>query len=367
MEQLRRLEHIIDTHMGDGTDATATFPEFAMAVYRIVDQKLYKCRTGRLDAYFRTQYQLSRAQVYRIIECGEIYEDLLEPLDANFVLVPSPGTQRVCKMIRHLATNRYQRQFLWSETLRCARHYRQRVTSTLVRSVWQRMVQEHSDLLASSTAAAAVAPQPAVTVPRTPTTSGPASASSSVVALPLLLTPRDHQDHEQLESYVWSPLSGMSSGSSSVQFPSAPAVASAAEAPVNTSSPTLSSISASPTSWPSSPRSDLLGDVTPPSDLRLNALRFDPSLDPPTLPTLEPPAFALMSGYANPYHPGPMAPLSPPPHPHRLAPYLPLPPAAYPASSSLPAPALAEQAGAPPLPPNTRRHQTDPRFHPYSF
>ena len=48
------------------------FKETAMAIFNIVDSKLYKSRSNSLESYFRHRWQISRAQVYRFYNSARI-------------------------------------------------------------------------------------------------------------------------------------------------------------------------------------------------------------------------------------------------------------------------------------------------------
>jgi hypothetical protein len=57
------------------------FRETVMALFTIVEDKLYKVRFHSLEQYFRTLWGISRAQVYRFYNCARILKVSLNCLD----------------------------------------------------------------------------------------------------------------------------------------------------------------------------------------------------------------------------------------------------------------------------------------------
>ncbi len=50
------------------------FKDTVTAVHRIVQEKLYKNYSPSLEAYFKEKWKMSRAQVYRYLDCVTIFE-----------------------------------------------------------------------------------------------------------------------------------------------------------------------------------------------------------------------------------------------------------------------------------------------------
>lgn len=98
-------------------DASGDFSESVLAVANIVQYKMYRCLNMSLEDYFRSKFGVSRAQVYRLLDCAQILSDLQVPMNHEFVLQPYPIRQRVAKTIKDLASTRYERQMLWHTVL----------------------------------------------------------------------------------------------------------------------------------------------------------------------------------------------------------------------------------------------------------
>lgn len=48
------------------------FRKTVMAAHEIVTQKLYKAKAASLEAYFKSVWKISRAQVYRFLDCATV-------------------------------------------------------------------------------------------------------------------------------------------------------------------------------------------------------------------------------------------------------------------------------------------------------
>jgi len=64
---LRILHHVSQDEL---SRKAAKFKRTVMAVHAIVTQKLYKSRSSSLETYFRDSWKISRAQVYRFLDCA---------------------------------------------------------------------------------------------------------------------------------------------------------------------------------------------------------------------------------------------------------------------------------------------------------
>ncbi|KAJ3369592.1 hypothetical protein GGF31_005109 [Allomyces arbusculus] len=99
----------------------AAFIESVLALHAIVTRKLYRAAGVSLEPYFRRHFRLSRAQVYRLLDCALLYLDFADRDAAHAMdpdrLAPYPLKQRVCKTIRALAPDAGWRQQLWARTL----------------------------------------------------------------------------------------------------------------------------------------------------------------------------------------------------------------------------------------------------------
>ncbi|KNE61800.1 hypothetical protein AMAG_18773 [Allomyces macrogynus ATCC 38327] len=131
--ELRALEARIDTEPRAAAANAAGGPHLTdvqrdafvatvTAVLAIVQGKRYRATHATLEDYFRA-YRLSRAQVYRLIDCALLYTDFLDGIDQDdpelpvSLLHPFPLKQRVCKTLRSLAPSPPLRRRLWATTL----------------------------------------------------------------------------------------------------------------------------------------------------------------------------------------------------------------------------------------------------------
>ncbi|KAJ1504691.1 hypothetical protein HMI54_012385 [Coelomomyces lativittatus] len=101
---------------------TDSFRDSVLAVNNIVIKKLYRVHLLSLEEYFHSRFGMSRAQVYRLLDCAQVLIDLQVPLDPSFVLSPFPVRQRVAKTIKELVSTRFLRQLLWSTVLKTCSH-----------------------------------------------------------------------------------------------------------------------------------------------------------------------------------------------------------------------------------------------------
>ncbi|KAL7749522.1 hypothetical protein RI367_005077 [Sorochytrium milnesiophthora] len=133
-------------------DSGAAFARAVLAIHVIIARKLYKSAFLSLEEYFTTRHSLSRAHVYRLLDCAEVIIDLQTPLDARFVLQPLPTKQRVCRTLKLLAPSAYLRQLLWSSTLAANRaavkqqanrnfHLPLDITSKHINTAWEKLLQ----------------------------------------------------------------------------------------------------------------------------------------------------------------------------------------------------------------------------------
>jgi hypothetical protein len=134
--------------------AREQFISSVLAVQEIVTRKLYRSRGLTLEDYFKTMFRLSRAQVYRVLDCAGLYTDFTYrfPTIPKQDLEPYPLKQRLCKTIRGLAPTPYLRQQVWAMTLKRFLHDSSpdqtkiavdEITSRHVRSVWDDLNQTH--------------------------------------------------------------------------------------------------------------------------------------------------------------------------------------------------------------------------------
>ncbi|KAI3653863.1 hypothetical protein MP228_001810 [Amoeboaphelidium protococcarum] len=119
----------------DGPDAKDRFKRTVMAVYEIVEQKLYKTRHNSLETYFRSVWRISRAQVYRFYNCARILKEL-----AAFDLQPS--RERLCRAIKKLAHSADDRRLLWKTVIEKTHEDESLISSTIIANVWKELVKQ---------------------------------------------------------------------------------------------------------------------------------------------------------------------------------------------------------------------------------
>ncbi|KAJ3195610.1 hypothetical protein HDU67_004313, partial [Dinochytrium kinnereticum] len=86
------------------------FRRTVFAVQAIVSAKLYKTKSASLEAYFKDVWKISRAQVYRFLDCAAVLRHL-----EGFQYVPC--RERLCRSLKRLAKNRSDTRKLWASVL----------------------------------------------------------------------------------------------------------------------------------------------------------------------------------------------------------------------------------------------------------
>ncbi|KAJ3045866.1 hypothetical protein HDV00_006130 [Rhizophlyctis rosea] len=104
-----------------------------VAVRSIVRNKLYKRRTSSLETYFRKRWRVSRAQVYRFMDCARV----LQELDGFPQL---PCRERFCRALKSLARNPDEIRQLWEAVLEQVNAESGDLTSSLIQRVHERLV-----------------------------------------------------------------------------------------------------------------------------------------------------------------------------------------------------------------------------------
>ncbi|KXS15514.1 hypothetical protein M427DRAFT_56619 [Gonapodya prolifera JEL478] len=86
------------------------FQTTVFAINEIVQKKLYKSKANSLEGYFRTQWKMSRAQVYRFMDSAYV----LNNLDGFDDL---PARERICRALKKLTKTRQELRLLWQRVL----------------------------------------------------------------------------------------------------------------------------------------------------------------------------------------------------------------------------------------------------------
>ncbi|KAJ3340867.1 hypothetical protein HDU93_006159 [Gonapodya sp. JEL0774] len=138
-EELLLLESQIDSQVfhylsrDDYSKKQERFRKTVMAADAIVKGKLYKAKAPSLEAYFREVWKISRAQVYRFIDCAQVLE-ALESFDSQ------PSHERLCRSLKRLAKTPEDLRTLWTAVLAKTGNNPDGVTSTFVNRVWDALV-----------------------------------------------------------------------------------------------------------------------------------------------------------------------------------------------------------------------------------
>ncbi|KAJ3283225.1 hypothetical protein HK104_010505 [Borealophlyctis nickersoniae] len=106
-----------------------------MAVHAIVQGRLYKAQGQSLESYFRNAYKISRAQVYRFMDCAIVLQQL-----EGFA--QQPCRERLCRSLKRLAKNRHDIRKLWTAVLASAEGEAENVTSTQIDASWQELMEK---------------------------------------------------------------------------------------------------------------------------------------------------------------------------------------------------------------------------------
>ncbi|TPX71868.1 hypothetical protein SpCBS45565_g00937 [Spizellomyces sp. 'palustris'] len=128
---LKVLHHL---NRDDHRKKQKRFKRTVMAVHAIVSHKLYKSKASSLEAYFRDAWKISRAQVYRFLDCAVVLKQL-----EGFT--EQPCRERLCRSLKRLAKNRTDIQKLWETVLTKVNNDHEAVTSTIINTVWRELLE----------------------------------------------------------------------------------------------------------------------------------------------------------------------------------------------------------------------------------
>ncbi|KAJ3030697.1 UNVERIFIED_CONTAM: hypothetical protein HDU68_008086 [Siphonaria sp. JEL0065] len=105
------------------------------AVQNIVGKKLYKEKSVSLEIYFKEYWKISRAQVYRFLDCASV----LAQLD-GFTRIPT--RERLCRTLKFLAKTKCDIRVLWAASLGQLRGNPDSITSTMLNQLWADLLSE---------------------------------------------------------------------------------------------------------------------------------------------------------------------------------------------------------------------------------
>ncbi|KAI9175403.1 hypothetical protein H9P43_006764 [Blastocladiella emersonii ATCC 22665] len=166
--KLERFEAAIDfactscKNKGYEGDKQDGFMRTLMAVHTIVKDKLYRARQCTMEQYFTQFHKISRAQVYRLLDCHTILMELHD-------FAVRPFKQRICRTLKKVAPNADTRRKLWQAVLDRYRGNVNNLTSGDITSTWREFANNDPqlrDLLAAATTAAAGKSRPSTSAAR---------------------------------------------------------------------------------------------------------------------------------------------------------------------------------------------------------
>ncbi|KAJ3013254.1 hypothetical protein HKX48_005857 [Thoreauomyces humboldtii] len=138
--KLKREEEQIDLkvlhHLNkdDSRKKQKRFKRTVLAVHRIVTHKLYRTKARSLEAYFRDAWKISRAQVYRFLDCAVILKQLDD-------FTEQPCRERLCRSLKRVAKNHADLNKLWESVLLKVNDDHEAVTSTIINAVWAELLE----------------------------------------------------------------------------------------------------------------------------------------------------------------------------------------------------------------------------------
>lgn len=132
---LMDIESRIDSkimHLSDDPDRSSRFKETVLAVYDIIDQKLYRDKQQNIESYFKKYWNISRAQAYRLYNCGAIVKELEE-------FPVQPSRERYCRILKKITKTADDRRRLWAAVLEQIKDNEASLSSNLITTVWERL------------------------------------------------------------------------------------------------------------------------------------------------------------------------------------------------------------------------------------
>jgi len=135
LEELKKQEKLMEMdvlHYKDNDQRRQDgFQKTILAIQNIVNRKLYKACAPSLEVYFRDVWKISRAQVYRFLDCATVLNTL-----EGFKVRPSK--ERLCRSLKRHGKSPTNIRNLW--TLVKLRASDRDITSTLIGKCWEEIV-----------------------------------------------------------------------------------------------------------------------------------------------------------------------------------------------------------------------------------
>lgn len=106
------------------------FKRKVLAIQRIVASRQYRCVADSLERYFRERWDMSRAQVYRFIDCAEVFT-YLEGIE------PQPSKERLCRSLKRVAKTRDEMRMLWTAALDSVNKQANLLSARIIEATWE--------------------------------------------------------------------------------------------------------------------------------------------------------------------------------------------------------------------------------------
>ncbi|KAI8850278.1 hypothetical protein BC829DRAFT_164716 [Chytridium lagenaria] len=88
------------------------FISTVLSMHAIVHRKLYKATGLSVEVYFKNTWKVSRAQVYRLLDCASVLKQL-----ECFPIEQQPHRERICRTLKRLSRNTVEMHALWRTVL----------------------------------------------------------------------------------------------------------------------------------------------------------------------------------------------------------------------------------------------------------
>jgi hypothetical protein len=142
LEELKKQEKLMEMdvlHFKDNDQRRQDgFQKTILAIQNIVNRKLYKACAPSLEIYFRDVWKISRAQVYRFLDCATVLNTL-----EGFTVRPSK--ERLCRSLKRHGKSPTNIRNLW--TLVKLRASDREITSTLIGKCWEEIVNNGKEVI----------------------------------------------------------------------------------------------------------------------------------------------------------------------------------------------------------------------------
>ncbi|KAI3652989.1 hypothetical protein MP228_002414 [Amoeboaphelidium protococcarum] len=116
-----------------GDNKQQRFQETVQAIHDIIDKKLYREKDMSIEDYFKTHWDISRAQAYRLYNCGQVLNELKE-----FSILPN--RERYCRIIKKVTKLKQERVKLWAKVIEIVDGNEDLITSGVITDAWNQIL-----------------------------------------------------------------------------------------------------------------------------------------------------------------------------------------------------------------------------------